>query len=141
MRHPYLSRFVPEKSSVPRRLEKLLQSSELVSDYQRVYLLGALMGAPRVDKNTVNAALRMLSEAHVGQEIRALAAIFAARHGTPQQRRTVRLSYEGESSTYVRAAILYASRHFTGAERKVCIKAWGAHNTTNALIAHALRHS
>lgn len=134
----YLSRFVPEDSAVRRRLEKLLGSSTLVSDYQRMYLLGALMSAPRSGKD---AALRMLTEAHAAQEVRALAAIFAARHGTPQQRRTVRLTYEGEPSTYVRAAILYASRHFTGTERRICIKAWGAHTSTNALIAHALRAS
>jgi hypothetical protein len=135
----YLSRFVPEDATLKKRLGDLLESTEMVSDYQRMYLLGALMKAEFIDKDTVNAALRMLSESKVGQEVRALAAIFAAKYGTPQQRRTVRLSYEGESSAYVRAAILYASRHFTGTERRSCIKAWGAHNTTNALIAHAIR--
>lgn len=135
----YLSRFVPEDATVRRRLGDLLESSAMVSDCQRMYLLGALMRAKSIDKDTVNAALRMLSDLKVGQEVRALAAIFGAKYGTPQQRRTVRLSYESEPSSYVRAAILYASRHFTGTERKICIKAWGAHNTTNALIAHALR--
>ena len=123
------------------RLEKLLDSPALVSDCQRMYLLGALMSAETIKKETVNAALRIMSDLQIGQEVRALAALFGARHGTPQQRRVVRLSYEGESSPYVRAAILYASRHFTGPERKTCIKAWGAHNTTNALIAHALRNT
>ena len=104
-----------------------------------MYVLGALMGAAKIDKSTVNAALRLLAQSSVSHEVRALAAIFAARHGTPQQRRTVRLSYEKETSAYVRAAILYASRHFTGTEQKICIKAWGGHNITNALIGHALR--
>jgi hypothetical protein len=137
----YLSRFVAGDRSVTKRLEKLIDSPMLVMDYQRMYLLGALMGAAKIDRNTVNAALRLLAESTVGQEVRALAAIFAARHGTPQQRRTVRLSYEKESSAYVRAAILYASRHFTGTERKICTKAWGGHSITNALIGHALRSS
>ena len=137
----YLSRFVPGDRAMTKRLEKLIDSPMVVVDYQRMYLLGALMGATKIDRNTVNAALRLLAESSVGQEVRALAAIFAARHGTPQQRRTVRLSYEKEASPYVRAAILYSSRHFTGAERKTCTKAWGGHNTTNALIGHALRSS
>lgn len=137
----YLSRFVPGDRTVTKRLEKLIDSSMLVMDYQRMYLLGALMGAAKIDRSTVNAALRLLAESTVGQEVRALAAIFAARHGTPQQRRTVRLSYEKEASAYVRAAILYASRHFTGTERKICTKAWGGHSITNALIGHALRSS
>jgi len=135
----YLSRFVPDDTTVRNRLGELLESSAVVSDSQRMYLLGALVRAKSIEKDTINAALRMLSELKVGQEVRALAAIFAAKYGTPQQRRTVRLSYEGEPSPYVRAAILYASRHFTASERKICTKAWGAHNTTNALIAHALR--
>jgi retron-type reverse transcriptase len=137
----YLSRFVPADRAVTKTLEKLLESPMLVLDYQRMYVLGALMGAAKIDRNTVNAALRLLAQSSVGQEVRALAAIFAARHGTPQQRRTVRLSYENETSAYVRAAILYASRHFTGTERKICTKAWGGHSTTNALIGHALRSS
>ena len=137
----YLSRFVPGDRTITKRLEKLIDSPILVMDYQRMYLLGALMGAAKIDRNTVNAALRLLAESTVGQEVRALAAIFAARHGTPQQRRTVRLGYAKESSAYVRAAILYASRHFTATERKICTKAWGGHNITNALIGHALRSS
>lgn len=137
----YLSRFVPTERAVSKNLAELLDSPMLVLDYQRMYLLGALMGAAKIDRNTVNSALRLLGQSSVGQEVRALAAIFAARHGTPQQRRTVRLSYENEESAYVRAAILYASRHFTGTEQKVCTKAWGGHNTLNALIGHALRSS
>ena len=105
-----------------KKLEKLIDSPMVVVDYQRMYLLGALMGATKIDRNTVNAALRLLAESSVGQEVRALAAIFAARHGTPQQRRTVRLSYEKEASPYVRAAILYASRHFTGLNGKLAQK-------------------
>ena len=137
----YLSRFVTTEQAVSKMLENLLDSPVLVLDYQRMYLLGALMGAAKIDRNTVNSALRLLGQSSVGQEVRALAAIFAAKHGTPQQRRTVRLSYENEASAYVRAAILYASRHFTGTEQKTCAKAWGGHNITNALIGHALRSS
>jgi hypothetical protein len=137
----YLSRFVSTDQVVSKTLQKLLDNPMLVSDYQRMYVLGSLMVATKIDRSTVNSALRLMAESGVGQEVRALAAIFAARHGTPQQRRTVRLSYENEASAYVRAAILYASRHFTGPERKTCTKAWGSHNTTNALICHALRSS
>ena len=137
----YVSRFVTGDSAVTKKLERLIESPMVVMDYQRMYILGALMGSAKIDRNTVNIALRLLSESNVAQEVRALAAVFAARHGTPQQRRTVRLSYEKEASGYVRAAILYASRHFTATERKICAKAWGGHNTTNALISNALRSS
>ena len=53
----YLSRFVPRDRTITKRLEKLIDSPILVMDYQRMYLLGALMGAAKIDRNTVNAAL------------------------------------------------------------------------------------
>jgi hypothetical protein len=124
---------------VKLQLEKILTSNRLVLDYQRMYILGALMNSSQVKKETINIALQRLANAQVCQEVRGLAAIFAARHGNPQQRRAVRLSYENEPSAYVRGAILYAARHFTSTERKICVQAWGGHTVTNTLIAQALR--
>lgn len=136
---PYLSRFVPESHEIVRQLESLLSSKKLTSDYQRMYLLAGLMKAKKIEQDTVKVTLQILGDARFAQPVRALAAIFGARHGTPQQRRAVRVAYENEASPYVRSAILYASRHFTNTERKVCVKAWGGHSAINALVAHALR--
>ena len=76
----YLSRFVPgDRTRDGKSSRSELDSPVLVLDYQRMYVLGALMGAAKIDKSTVNAALRLLSQSSVSQEVRALAAIFAAR--------------------------------------------------------------
>ena len=88
---------------------------------------------------TTHEVLREETEVDVlFEEARAIAALFAAKHGSPTQKRTVRLAYESEPSVFVRSAILYASRYFTRAERKTCKKAWGAPNLVNALISQAL---
>jgi hypothetical protein len=135
----YLSRFFLTSSDVARKLEAILCSDQLIADYQRMYVFAGLMSAPSLAKDTVNRALKILTNRGMTQEVRALAAILAARHGTAQQRRAVRLAYEDEPSPYVRAAILYSARHFTEAERRTCLKAWGGHSMVNALIAQTLR--
>jgi hypothetical protein len=103
-----------------------------------MYLLGSLFAAETVKATTINSALQWLENKRIAEETRAIAAIFAAKHGNPTQKRSVRLAYEGEPSTYVRSAILYSSRYFTAPERKTCKKAWGAHNLVNALIAQTI---
>jgi hypothetical protein len=119
-------------------LESVVRRPSLVTDYQRMYLLGSLFAAASVKAETVKTALRWLDNTRISKETRAMAALFAAKHGSPTQKRTVRLAYENEPSAFVRSAILYASRYFTLAERKTCKKAWGAHSLVNALIAQAI---
>lgn len=135
----YLSRFTPSDNKVVKKLEALLVNQDLISDYQRMYLISGLINCKNPSRDTVNTSLQILDEPTYAQELRAIAAIFAAKFGNPQQRRFVRLAYEKETSSYVRSAILYASRHFTNVEHKTCIKAWGGHSTTNTLITQALK--
>jgi hypothetical protein len=134
----YLSRFVGTNKDLLAALESVVQSASLVADYQRMYLLGSLFAAEGVKGATVKAALQWLDNTRMAKEARAMAALFAAKHGNATQKRTVRLAYENEPSAFVRSAILYASRYFTVAERKTCKKAWGAHDLVNALIAQAI---
>jgi hypothetical protein len=120
----YVAQFATSPE-VRRKLEELILSNGLVFDFQRMYLLAAALSCDKVRKEVVNKALRFLDNRSVGQEVRAIAAIFAAKLGTGQQKRRVRLAYESEDSAYVRGAILYAARYFTSAERSTCKKAWG----------------
>jgi len=132
----YLSTFVPINPDVVNALEKLVDDSN-ISDYQRMFLLATLIKARSVSRPTVKTALQWLQKHTVAKETRAMAAIFAAKHGVAQQKRTVRTSYEDEPSDYVRSAILYASKYLSTVERKTCKRAWGGHNAINTLIAAA----
>lgn len=133
----YVSTFVRTNQDVVDALEELIDDGG-VSDYQRMFVLASLLRAPSVTRATVNTALQWLQNRTVAKETRAMAAIFAAKHGVAQQKRAVRTSYEDEPSDYVRSAILYAARYLGSVERKTCKRAWGGHNAINGLIATAI---
>jgi retron-type reverse transcriptase len=133
----YISIFVRTNQDVVDALEDMV-ADETVSDYQRMFLLAALLRAKGVTRATVNTALQWLQNRTVAKETRAMAAIFAAKHGAPQQKRTVRTSYEDEPSDYVRSAILFAAKYLTAAEKNTCKRAWGGHNAINTLISQTL---
>jgi hypothetical protein len=115
----YISTFVSFHQDMVSELEELV-SDEAVSDYQRMFLLATLLRAPTIKRATVNVALQWLQNPRVAMETRAMAAIFAAKNGTAQQKRSVRTSYEGEPADYARSAILYSARYLTPAERRTC---------------------
>lgn len=133
----YISTFVRTNQDVVDALEELV-ADETVSDYQRMFLLAALLRARAVTRPTVNTALQWLQNRTVAKETRAMAAIFAAKHGAPQQKRTVRTSYEDEPSDYVRSAILFSAKYLTAVEKNTCKRAWGGHNAINTLIAQTI---
>jgi hypothetical protein len=133
----YLSTFVRTNQDVVDALEALV-ADETVPDYQRMFLLAALVRARTVSRAAVNTALQWLQNRTVAKETRAMAAIFAAKHGVAQQKRTVRTSYEDEPSDYVRSAILFSSKYLTAVEKKTCKRAWGGHNAINTLIAQTI---
>lgn len=133
----YISTFVRSNPEVVEALEELV-SDETVSDYQRMFLLAALLRARSVERATVNTVIQWLQNPRVAKETRAMSAIFAAKHGVAVQKRAVRTSYEGEQSDYVRSAILYASRYLSVVERRTCKRAWGGHSAINTLISKAI---
>jgi Reverse transcriptase (RNA-dependent DNA polymerase) len=133
----YISSFVRNNQDIVDALEELV-ADDAVSDYQRMFLLAALLRARSVTRATVNSALQWLQNRTVAKETRAMAAIFAAKQGVAQQKRTVRTSYEDEPSDYVRSAILFSSKYLTVVEKKTCKRAWGGHNAINTLIAQTI---
>jgi hypothetical protein len=132
----YISTFVRSNEDVSNALEALVDNS--ISDYQKMCLMAALLKARSVERATVNMALHWLQNPQVAKETRAMAAIFAARHGVAVQKRTVRTSYEDEQSSYVRSAILFSSKYLTAADRKTCKRAWGGHSAINTLIGKSI---
>lgn len=135
----YLLTFAKKDKIVSEKIEKLLNDENMISDYQYMFTIAALINCPSIQRGTINLALRLLSDKKISDETRAISAIFAARFGNPQQKNSVRLSYDGEHSDYVRSAILYSSKHFTAAEKKTCIGAWGSHSLINSLISTAIK--
>ena len=74
----YISSFVRTNQDVVDALEELV-ADDTVSDYQRMFLLAALLRGRTVTRSTVNTALQWLQNRTVAKETRAMAAIFAAK--------------------------------------------------------------
>lgn len=136
----YLMAFAARDKTISSKLEKLLVDENIVTDYQYMYILAALMNCKEIYRDSVNLSLRLLEDKKVSDETRSIAAIFAAKFGSPQQKHSVKITYDGEHSDFVKSALLYSSKHFTNVERKACINAWGGHGLTNALISVALQN-
>lgn len=133
----YISTFVPSSSDLVKELEKLVDD-DVISDYQRMFLMATLFRSQSIKRASVNTVLQWLQNPRISKETRAMAAILAARHGVAVQKRAVRTSYESEQSDYVRSAILYSAKFLTPADRRTCKRAWGGHNSLNTLIAKSI---
>jgi len=134
----YLSTFIRANQNVAEELEALINSDAMISDYQKMFMMAALLRARNLSRSTINTALQWLQNTGVAREARAMAAVFAAKHGVATQKRAVRTWYENEPSDYVRSAILYSAKYLPTADRKTCKRAWGGHDPVNALISKVI---
>ncbi len=133
----YLNHFAKKDEAVRRRIEGLIRANGFHLDYQRMYYLAGIMSCETVDNTTVRHALNWLQDGRIGDPTRAIAAIFVAKFGLAQDKRSVREMYD-TTSPYVKAAILYSAQFFVGADKSVMKKAWRGHSDINALIASSI---
>lgn len=134
----YLTHFSRESDDIAARITALLIADDFFCDYQRMYMIAAILNRETNAASAVVKCQQWMESGLIGPETRALAAIFVAKFGGPQQKRSVRLRYENEPSEYVRAAILYASQFFAVADKRTAKRAWGGHSSINAMISEAI---
>jgi hypothetical protein len=133
----YLNHFAKKDSEVRKRIETLIRANGFYLDYQRMYYLAGVMSCDEVESKTVKHALNWLNDGQIGDPTRAIAAIFVAKFGNVQDKKSVREMYDNVSP-YLKAAILYSSQFYVGADKSVMKKAWRGHSDINALIAASL---
>ncbi|MEO1641983.1 MAG: hypothetical protein AAFR74_01510, partial [Pseudomonadota bacterium] len=107
-------------------------------DYQRMYMIASILGCSEAPQQAVVKCLQWLNNNSIGFETRALCAIFAAKFGTAQQKRVVRLQYQNEASEYVRSAILFSAQYFPVAEKRSAKLAWGGQSVINSWISEVI---
>ena len=134
----YLTHFSRNSDDIAERVTTLITSDEFFCDYQRMYMIAAVLNREDNAPSSIIKCQQWMESGQIGQETRALAAIFVAKFGSPQQKRAVRLRYENESSEYVRSAILYSAQFFAQADKKTAKRAWGGHSAINAMISEAI---
>lgn len=134
----YLTHFAPRNADIMNLVCHSICADEFFCDYQRMYLLAAVLNCAAVDRRAVEKALQWMQLNTVGPETRAIYAIFGAKFGSPAQKRAVRLHYENDPSEYVRSAILFSAQYFPTAEKRSAKRAWGGHTEINALISEII---
>jgi hypothetical protein len=87
---------------------------------------------------SVRTLLNYLGDPREAEPIRALSAILAAKFGSAQQQRAVKLRYDDETSPYMRAALLYSARSMSPGDRNTCKRVWGSHNVVNGILASTI---
>lgn len=134
----YLTHFSRDSLEIADRVVALMVEDKFFCDYQRMYMIASILNRESNPPEAVRKCQQWMENGQIGSETRALAAIFVAKFGGPQQKMAVRLRYENEPSEYARAAILFAAQFFSTADKRTAKRAWGGHSGINALIAEAI---
>jgi hypothetical protein len=135
----YLSNFL-DTTEVRQSLEARLSDTELYYDWQRMWILASLMTPETSEDDIVASALRIYRDGQRHEALRAVAAIFIAKHGSFTRKKQLADDYNLSGSTYLQTAVLYGARYFQGAQRRTAIKSWSSQTGTHTLVAKAIEH-
>jgi hypothetical protein len=133
----YLAAFL-DQDKVRDAHRDLLSNPELHYDWQRMWVLASLMTPDQSIDSVVATALRIYKDGSRHEGLRAVGAIFVAKHGAFSRQKELIDSYGISGSTYLQTAVLYGARYFTGATRRSAIKSWSGQSTTHSLVAKAI---
>lgn len=131
----YLAKFL-EQEDVYTFLTASLEDRSLV-DWQRMWILAALMPRKPNDDGPVKSALQIVKDGTSHEALRAAAAIYVGRHGDMARRNALAGTYPTVSA-YVQSAIYFASRYWVGPEKANARAKWGGLNQLNELLTKAM---
>jgi hypothetical protein len=133
----YLAKFL-NRPDVLRILGELLTDDEVYYDWQKMWILAALMTPKTHNDNLVNAALQMYKNGQLTEALRAVAAVFVAKHGSFTRKKELSDNYGISGSAFLQSAVLYGARYFKSETRRTAIKSWSAHSSTHSLVARSI---
>jgi hypothetical protein len=131
----YLSKFI-SAGEVHGLLVSILDDASL-TDWQRMWIVAALLQVKPKSDGPVKVALNLLKDANRHEALRAVAAIYVGRFGDLIRRKAL-ISIYSTVSSYIQAAIYFSSRTWPAVERANAKASWGGHTQLNALLALAL---
>jgi hypothetical protein len=132
----YLAKFLSD-AEVRNFICGLLADASL-ADWQRMWVVGAMMQAPNPIDDEVKLCLDIAKDGTRHDVLRAVAAYFVGRFGDHARRTTLRALYP-QVSNYVQAAIYASSRFWVGVERANAKATWGGHGQLHALLTIAMK--
>ena len=133
----YLARFLGDRA-VYERLGELLVDEAVYFDWQKMWILAALLSAEQADDNLVLTALRIFRDGYSHEALRAVAAIFVAKHGAFTRKKELADSYGQSGSQYIQTAVLYGARYMNSEMRRTSLKSWGGHSAAHRLVAASI---
>ena len=133
----YLSNFL-DRENVRKALQSRLVDSELHYDWQRMWILASLMTPDVSHDDTVSGALKIYRDGQRHEALRAVAAIFTAKHGSFTRQKELADNYTLSGSTYLQTAVLYGARYFQSEIRRAAVKSWAGQSPTHSLVAKAI---
>jgi retron-type reverse transcriptase len=131
----YLAGFLQYDDTV-EFLESALGDDSMM-DWQRMWILAALMRDGETSPANVKAALSILKDGSRHDALRAVAAVFVGDFGDHSRRKELTTLYP-TLTEYVRAAIFFSSRKWPTVERKNAKVAWSNQGPLNQLLAKAM---
>jgi hypothetical protein len=131
----YLSKFLDNKD-VTNLLADLLADESLV-DWQKMWILAALMQKNPGNDGPIKVALKILRDATRHDALRAVAAIYVGRFGDHARRKSLFSIYPSVSN-YIQAAIYFSSQTWPPVERSNAKASWGGHGQLNTLLTSAM---
>lgn len=131
----YLAGFL-DSTEVKRFLAATLKDDSTM-DWQRMWVLAALMQADGPVNGAVKNALALLESGERNNTLRASAAIYAGRFGDHTTRIKLSRLYSGLPA-YIQLAIYYSSRAWPLAEKRTAKSSWGDHSPLHTLLTTTL---
>jgi hypothetical protein len=131
----YLSKFL-KANGVNGFLLNLLKDDALV-DWQKMWVLAALSQVDDANDDAVRIVLGVLRDTSRHDSLRAVAATYVGIFGDHARRKEL-VSIYSSVSTYVQAAIYYASSEWPSVERRNAKVSWGGNGSLNSLLTTAI---
>ncbi|MER9160061.1 RNA-directed DNA polymerase [Mesorhizobium sp. M0715] len=132
----YLAKFLENKDL--RSFVVGLAADEALADWQRMWLIAAMMQASEPTDDEVKIALDIAKDGTRHDALRAVAAYYVGRFGDHARRTSLRTLY-AQVSNYVQAAIYASSRFWPGVERSNAKATWAGHGQLHSLLTIAMK--
>ena len=131
----YLSDFLGD-AAVSALLADLLSHDDLV-DWQKMWIVAALLKTDEASDEAVLEANKLLSDANRHDALRAVCAVLIGKFGDYARRKALRHIYP-TVSTYIQLAIYYSSRYWAAADKTNARATWGNSTPEHALLTIAM---
>ncbi len=132
----YLAKFLG-KDDITELLLGILKDASL-ADWQRMWILAALLQVEKTDDTAVKISLDLLKDANRHEALRAVAAIYVGRFGDHARRKSL-ISIYSSVSSYIQVAIYFSSKYWPSVERNNAKASWGGHSPLHNLLTIAMK--